>query len=380
MAITLTQLCRNAEQAYNMKLIAGSGGMENTVRWVHMVEDSEVPGFLHGNELVFTTGIGHFGSDWLSNFVKSLKEHNAAGVVLNLGPYITTVPPYVIVYCEENNFPLFTIPWQVHIIDITYSFCRRIIENEEQETSLAESFRNLIFAPENRMGYAETLERLGFHENSVYTILAVNIGGSKSAAEQLRKNDNSLWRLLKHSRSAAAMFYQDGNLIAVRQQVSNDEMRRLLSELSKPQYDTDFNIGISESGSGYSMVAKCYNQAVSALSVAKVRNERLVHYKDIGVYKLLFGVENREIINSYVDGILGDIIRYDNMNGTDYENTLRIYLKCSGSVQQTSAILNVHRNTINYKIKVIREITGMKLNDEDKMNLLLAFRAKDIFM
>ncbi len=93
MAITLVQLCRNAEQTYYMKLIAGSGGMDNTVRWVHMVEDSEVPDFLNGNELVFTTGIGHYGTDWLPAFVKSLKEHNAAGVVLNLGPYIDTVPP-----------------------------------------------------------------------------------------------------------------------------------------------------------------------------------------------------------------------------------------------------------------------------------------------
>lgn len=77
MAITLTQLCRNAEKNYNMKLIAGRDGMDNTVRWVHMVDDSEVPDFLHGNELVFTTGIGHSGSDWLEPFVKRLKEHNA---------------------------------------------------------------------------------------------------------------------------------------------------------------------------------------------------------------------------------------------------------------------------------------------------------------
>lgn len=274
---------------------------------------------------------------------------------------------------------MFTLPWQVHIIDITYNFCRRIIENEEQETSLAEAFKNLIFAPENRIGYAEILERLGFHENSVYTIVAANVGGSRAAAEQLRKNDNTLWRVLKHSRSASALFYQDGKLIAVRQNVSNDELRRLISDITQLGYDVKLNVGISESGAGYTNVAKCYNQAVSALSVAKINEEKVVQYKNIGVYKLLFGVENREIIDSYIDGILGEILRYDDMNGTDYEKTLRVYLKCNSSVQQTSEILKVHRNTVNYKIKVIREITGMQLNEEDKMNLLLAFRAKDIF-
>ena len=49
MAISLSQLCENAEKSYSMRLVAGSGGMENTVRWVHIVEDSEVPDFLHGN-------------------------------------------------------------------------------------------------------------------------------------------------------------------------------------------------------------------------------------------------------------------------------------------------------------------------------------------
>ena len=73
MAISLSQLCENAERSYSMRLIAGSGGVENTVRWVHIVEDSEVPDFLHGNELIFTTGIAHSGNEWLRDFVISLK-------------------------------------------------------------------------------------------------------------------------------------------------------------------------------------------------------------------------------------------------------------------------------------------------------------------
>ena len=49
MAITLARICANAEKTYGMKLIAGRAGMDNFVRWVHIVEDSEVPDFMHGN-------------------------------------------------------------------------------------------------------------------------------------------------------------------------------------------------------------------------------------------------------------------------------------------------------------------------------------------
>ena len=40
MPLMLSQLFKNAEKLYNIKLIAGKNGMENTVRWVHMVEDA----------------------------------------------------------------------------------------------------------------------------------------------------------------------------------------------------------------------------------------------------------------------------------------------------------------------------------------------------
>ena len=137
MAITLARICANAEKTYGMKLIAGRAGMDNFVRWVHIVEDSEVPDFMHGNELVFTTGIGHKGSGWLLDFVRQLKDKNAAGVVVNIGPYINAVPKDVMEYCECNALPLFVVPWSVRLIDLTYDFCHRIISNEESETSLA---------------------------------------------------------------------------------------------------------------------------------------------------------------------------------------------------------------------------------------------------
>lgn len=353
--------------------------MDNTVRWVHMVEDSEVPDFLHGNELVFTTGIGHSGSGWLEPFVKSLRQHNAVGLVVNLGPHIDAVPPRVIDYCEEDDFPLFTLPWQVHIIDITYNFCRRIIDNEEAETSLAEAFRNLIFSPEKRENYAAALEKMGFPESSRYTVLAISLGSDKAAAAQLLRNNRyGLWRLLKRSRSPMALFFQDDKLISVRQNADDDEMNRLVKALSELECELKLNVGISEQGEGFSGVPICYKEAVSALEAAKIKGLTIMPYRNIGVYKLLFGVENRGILRSYVIGTIGDLLKYDSMNNTNYEETLRVYLECSGSVQMTADRLGVHRNTVNYKMKEIREILKVEMNDEDKMNILLAFRAREV--
>ena len=91
-AIPMAKLCEDAQTKYNMLLVGGKGGIENTVRWVHMVEDREVPDFLHGGELIFTTGIGHIDGDAnMLEFTRNLHAHGAAGVVFNIGPYIRSV-------------------------------------------------------------------------------------------------------------------------------------------------------------------------------------------------------------------------------------------------------------------------------------------------
>lgn len=48
-----------------MQAVAGREGMNGLVQWIHTLEDEEASRFLYGGELVFTTGIGYKGTDWL---------------------------------------------------------------------------------------------------------------------------------------------------------------------------------------------------------------------------------------------------------------------------------------------------------------------------
>ena len=148
MALTLSQLCVNVEKTYQMKLVAGEDGMDNVVRWVHIIEDVEVSHFINGQELVFTTGIAQRGVNWLLPYAEQLLSHGAVGLVINLGPYIEKVPPQLIVWCNSHAFPLLVLPWSVHIIDVTYDFCHRIIQSEKHERSSASAFSTWIFTPE----------------------------------------------------------------------------------------------------------------------------------------------------------------------------------------------------------------------------------------
>ena len=386
MAITLERLCANAEKTYGMKLLAGSRGIGNFVRWVHMVEDREVPSFLHGNELVFTTGIGQQQKDvlWLLDFVIKLQQSRACGLVINLGPYVKAIPPKVLDYAEVNNFPLFVVPWSVHLIDITYDFCHRIVANEENEVTLGTAFKNLIFAPYEERGYKPILERQGFHSDASFRVIAMTRRDSANPAgleEQLRISYR-IQRIMNHYSLHFSLFRQDGYWIVVIQNSSDTNFSTIIQTLSGFKLGADptstLRIGVSEVGTGFKIVPELYQHAVAALQVAKLQAKELIDYNQLGIFKLILAIERHDLLRAFVQENIGPLQDYDQENDTDFVETLRIYIESDTKVLEAAKQKAVHRNTINYKIKRIREILRISLNQEDKLRFLLAFHIQDL--
>jgi DNA-binding PucR family transcriptional regulator len=383
MSITLKKLCTDTEMKYNLKLIAGKEGMENSVRWVHMVEDRQVPDFLHGGELVFTTGIGHISRESLPEFVKRLKQHNAAGVVINIGPYLSELPESVIDYCNRESFPLFTLPWNVYITDITYDFCRRIIENEKLETTAAEAFKNMLLNPKQSEKYFPFLEQQGFGRATDYRVLSVKFfKNGKNVTEQFERNNHiKLWNILAKSKFyPSAMFTARNRLIVIRQDIDDKtavNLNDILSVIAEQKEITYF-MGISTPGKGYKSVPRLLKEADAAYRTAKSDSSSCAFYRDIGINKIILGVSDKEILKSFAAEQLQEISDYDRMYKTDYYDVLHQYLLCDSSVMAVADKYGLHRNTVNSKMKAIKSIFNLELTAEKKAELLLAFKIKAI--
>ena len=383
MSIILKQLCSDTETKYNLKLIAGKAGMTNTVRWVHIVEDRQVPDFLHGGELVFTTGIGHVGKDPLLEFVRRLKNHGASGVVVNIGPYLESVPQEVIDYCDGENFPLFTLPWSVYIIDITYDFCRRIIENEKIETTAAEAFKSIIFSPEQGKKYYSFLEQHGFGKAVRYRVFTINFyrDGKNITEDFERGNHIKLWNILAKSKDyPSAMFVWENTIVVIRQDAKREFFKNLTDTLGavSEQKNIAYTMGISTQRKGYASAARLLSEAEAARKTAVSENTSFESYSDIGVNKILFGVKDKSVLNEFASAQLDEIIAYDREYKTDYAKILYEYLMCDGSVMAVADNYGFHRNTVNTKIKNIKSIFNIELTGEKKTELLVAFKIKNI--
>ena len=115
----------------NLKLVAGAKAVSNPVRWVHIAEMPDPTQWLKGGELLLTTGYGLAGSEQkMVAGLKRLIDHNLSGLGLGLGFSFDEVPRAMIEVAEENNFPLFIIPYSVPFIAITEAVSSKIVNEQ----------------------------------------------------------------------------------------------------------------------------------------------------------------------------------------------------------------------------------------------------------
>ncbi len=384
MALTLEELCAGAEKDYGMCLIAGEKGLDNMVQWVHYIEGGDVPRFLHGYELVFTTGMENHNADWLVKFAKRLHEYGACGLVINLGPYVKDVPEQVIEYCESVNLPLYTIPWETRIVDITYEFCHHIVTDEKMSRGRAETFMYAISNPSKEEDYRAELEKNGFVDGEEYAFAAVRLRvGDKARKESVERTARyGAVRALNKYTARHSVFIMDKLMLIICQGIGRDDFEsemEKLSEMLRLAFPQDnIYLGVSSYENKSSLLARAYKRAGGVVKLAENSGRPFMKYSESGMFKLLMAVEDKNSLAEYYRDCLGVLIDYDEKNNTDYMATLRLYLENDSSIAEVAKQTFVHRNTVNYKIKKIKEILKCEFNQSDKLKLMLAFSIEKI--
>lgn len=383
MAITISQLCKYSREDYAMEIVCGEKNMSNIVEWVHMLEDPEAAHFLHGRELIFTTGIGMGEGNWFIEFVEGLMERDASGWVLNIGPYIKEVPKSLIDYCREKEFPLFVMPWETRIVDVTHEFCHRIIHTEEVELNVASAFQEIIVSPDKLQEVRPILEKELFKLDGEYSVMSIYLkvrNENEFLAFEKRVRLAVTRILLKHS-DRFSIFLQDKSMIVIMQEFPEhfvkEAFNRLLQLIPAKGRENHLHAGISGMDYGVLSLARSHKRALAVMRIAEKQGKDWMAYADSGVYQLLIEVDDRKVLKKFYDKSLGRLLDYDVKNGTDLLEVLRLYLAYNHSVEKVAQEVFVHRNTVNYKMKKIKEILDTDLTYEDGVKLLMAYHIKE---
>lgn len=115
------------------RLMAGAGGLDRQIRWVHILEISTMENLIYGGEMILATGVG-FNLDTAHSvrYMEKLIQQNAACLCIEIGPYFHAVPEELRELAECSGFPLILLPPSIRFVDITQDLHSLIINRHHR--------------------------------------------------------------------------------------------------------------------------------------------------------------------------------------------------------------------------------------------------------
>jgi sugar diacid utilization regulator len=120
------------------------------------------------------------------------------------------------------------------------------------------------------------------------------------------------------------------------------------------------------------------HEAELALRMQKAAGgpDRVTLFDELGIYKILATAGDTSAMERFVAEWLGPLIDYDSEHGTPLVLTLSEYLDRGGNYDASARALSVHRSTLKYRLRRIRQVSGHDLGQPDiQFNLQVATRA-----
>jgi purine catabolism regulator len=132
--------------------------------------------------------------------------------------------------------------------------------------------------------------------------------------------------------------------------------------------------GISRPSTGLSALRDAYREAKDAMSIANELGdkEKTTYYGDLKLFQLLLGLKEHSLehMRRFYQETLGPLVTHDERKQGDLVRTLNGFFDANGNLAKAATDLDVHRNTLVYRLERISELTGLDLNDADNRLIL----------
>lgn len=369
MAATLEKIYEVALHHYHMTLVAGRGGLSNLVDWVHVVEEVDYVHFLKGRELIVTTGIKEPDDAGLLEFTRRVHATGASGLVFNVGRYIKHVPKEVQEFGETHDFPVFVLPWEVHLVDFNRELCNLIYRSEQEQDDLESAVRKAVFSPEKKEAYQPVLAREGIHGDTRLTMVQCYVpsSGKTDITSFYYRFSRQCQQILTRENLIYVVFHYDRYLTIVMAEYRKEIVDRVLDAMKRNvetfAEGTAMHLAVSEGETRVGNLREKYQNLSYLCRWAADKERTLCRESELGVTKLLLAVPDRSKLWEYESQTLGELERIDQETGSEYLKILKTYLEENGNIQEVAAKCFLHRNTVTYHLKKISEITGKNLGE-----------------
>lgn len=139
--------------------------------------------------------------------------------------------------------------------------------------------------------------------------------------------------------------------------------------------------GVSSPAASAASWQRAYAEAQHALALGRqlFGARSITAYCDLHVYRLLAELRASPSLSNFHHSILGPLVEYDRRHHTALLDTLEGYFAAQGNLRQAAEGLEIHRNTLLYRLRRIGQIAHVDLErTEDTLALQIALKAHRI--
>lgn len=388
---------------HNVKLKAGRKGLDRIVSWVYAKHTKTITEWVHGGEFILVSGY-EYGIDEteLLKLVEEAALNDLSGILVEGGINFKEMPASVIRKADEKELPLFFVRGVISFLDVTHDVLALIMENRYlkiQNVSLLDKLVNAASMSQKEVDHLFC--GTGISPDSCFMLAVFNIGSHDGQSNRQHANRADLLTgiariLQKH---IASLFEEIGKSTIYK--VNLDSVDYLLyadteEELMEIAHALEVILGTVRAGHhdceiclSFSSVIRESHNVLNGLNEAyftgnlllkKIFPDASKHFSDIGSYQMLFFAEDKARLLLFRDQYLKQLYEADKEGTSQLMETLHVYLTQGGNMLQTSKLLYIHRNTLQYRLERIEAITGRNINTyQERRDFTNAFLIHDLF-
>ncbi|MDO5100939.1 MAG: sugar diacid recognition domain-containing protein [Eubacteriales bacterium] len=193
---------------------------------------------------------------------------------------------------------------------------------------------------------------------------------TQEGQSKIQKMENRIGEFLKN-REGAICFRDAMRQVILVDRVSTEELIRLAQEMASyvcEKEKLELNIGIDGADTN---MRRAYLQAHRAWRMASDERKPVVCYENLNL-ELLLSVVPTQTKEEYMEKIFKGCTEAERKA---YIAILHIYFKEDGSIQKTADAMYIHKNTLQYRLNKIKEVTGYDVRKpSESVPLYIAMR------
>lgn len=229
----------------------------------------------------------------------------------------------------------------------------------------------------------------GFTLDEPYVCLMVRMEAEEKLIDPFDVVDR-MERLIRHMYPRAITGYFRQSVVCLCP-VAGDETEEglkkqaagLIAQLHKQSGSMQpLRIGIGRNhGVGLEALRESYREAQQAIVLGSAMNKKepVIHYNDLGIYRLLAQFGDTAELRRFFEETVGKLFAHDKNSDLQLVKTLRLYFQNDEKLTDTAAALFLHVNTLKYRLRRIEQLTGYRLQQsEGKLMLHMGLKLADM--